>query len=153
MAYLQIGRWLLLSWAVPLLGGAVGYWKTKTQDKRLAHVLIIGTFSIPVLVTGAVLGYQITPVASIVGAALAGIVVPLLVTRYIIAENPYRNLLWAAYCCIPGALYLYLGPYREQPRLRRAVKTFVIGSVVVTVLLLLLSPTIPLIGVSLFGFA
>lgn len=133
MAYLRIGRWLLLAWAVPVIGGSIGYWKTGEQDKRLAQTLAAGTFGIPVIAAGGIIGYQVSTPAALAGAALAGITAPLLLLQ-VIDENPYRKLLWACYLSLPGALYLYVGPYKEQPRLRRAAKTFAIGTAVVGVL-------------------
>ena len=151
MAYLQIGRWLLLSWAIPVVGGVIGYWRVREQDRRLAQILLVGTFGLPTLFAGTALGYMIMPVAGAAGAVLAAVTVSLLAT-HVLKENPYRRLIWACYLYLPAALYLYMGSYKDQPRLRRAIKTFGIGATIIGMLTIVLFGTLPFISGVLAGF-
>lgn len=153
MVYRRIDRWLLLSVFVPILGGILGYWQLRNEDSRLATLLLAGTFAIPVWMIGGFSGYAAGGTAAL---GVAGGIVAAIATGAILVwasnENPYHRLLWAAYFSIFGALYLYYGPYEEQPRLRRAAKKFAVRTAVVVLLALLLTPLIPFLGVALFGF-
>lgn len=143
MTYARVGRWLFLSWFVPLIGGVIGYWKFRNDDSRLAKLLLAGTFAFPVAdITAFVL---ISNGVDIALALLAAIVAPVFVGAalyYLLRENPYSKLLFASYMYLPGVVYLYYGPFKEQPRLRRAAKNFGLyagGATVLTVLLVMLA--------------
>lgn len=154
MAERRIGRWLLVAVFAPVIGGIIGYWRFRNDDARLAAVLLAGTFAVPVLLIGMIVPgrlLSVPPLFAVLAGGLAAVGVAALLNR-VFAENPYHLLLWACYGFLPGVIYLYYGPYSDQPRLRRAVKRFAIESMVAAILLMLLAPLIPFIGVVLFGF-
>lgn len=135
MAYINIGRQLLIAWVIPILGGVLQYVRFKEQDQRLANILLTGSFGIPVFLAGGVLGARIEQqIGVIITTAVFGTAGVILVLQEVFKENPYRELLWACYLYLPGAIYLYYGSLKDQPRLRRAVGTFLKESVVLIVI-------------------
>jgi len=130
----RVWPWMVISYFIPLLGGAIAYFAKRRSDKDLAIICAIG--SLVLLMTTGVSFLLVVFSTIYFGDALSGYVLfmfywisaGLLLHRYntkhAIPDNKYKYFFLVYWFALFGALYSYYNVYKGDKNLRDNVGWF-----------------------------
>lgn len=99
--------WMVLSYAVPVLGGLAAYFSLKENNPELSRLLMAGSFAVPVTLSGSL-------ILSLPGALLSALLAAIILNKTYLKDNYFSGMVYAFYLSLLGALYAYYGPMKGK---------------------------------------